>query len=119
MNRSKRVALLLVTILALAPVSSADKHGIIETEESDLEEYYQQIDDLLNRWEIPGGQLAVLHNGSFVMRESFGFADVENNFPVENNSKFRIASLSKAITAASILTLIEDRSLTLDDKMVD
>ncbi|MCH2441108.1 MAG: beta-lactamase family protein [Candidatus Thalassarchaeum sp.] len=119
MNRSKRVALLLVTILALAPVSSADKHGIIETEESDLEEYYQQIDDLLNRWEIPGGQLAVLHNGSFVMRESFGFADVENNFPVENNSKFRIASLSKAITAASILTLIEDRRLTLDDKMVD
>ncbi|MED5231911.1 MAG: serine hydrolase domain-containing protein [Candidatus Thermoplasmatota archaeon] len=119
MNNSKRVALLLVTTLVFAPFSSADKHGIIETEESDIEEYHQQIEELLSRWQIPGGQVVVLHNGSFVMTESFGFADVENNIPVGNNSKFRIASLSKAITAASILTLIEDGSLSLDDKMVD
>jgi CubicO group peptidase (beta-lactamase class C family) len=38
---------------------------------------------------------------------------------VENHSIFRIASLSKAVTSASILTLIQDGTLTLEDKMVD
>ena len=119
MNRAKRCALLLVALMLLMPFSSAEKEGLPDPEESDLEQFNQEIVELLDRWDIPGAQLVVMHNGSLVYRQGYGMSDVEAGAPVENNSRFRLASLSKAVTSASILTLIQDGTLTLEDKMVD
>ena len=119
MNRAKRCALLLVALMLLMPFSSAEKEGLPDPEESDLEQFNQEIVELLDRWDIPGAQLVVIHNGSLVYRQGYGMSDVEAGAPVENNSRFRLASLSKAVTSASILTLIQDGTLTLEDKMVD
>ena len=46
-------------------------------------------------------------------------SDSESATNVTADSKFRIASLSKAVTSAGILTLIQDGTISLDDKMVD
>ena len=119
MDRTKRCSLLLVALMLLMPFSSAEKEGLPDPEESDLEQFNQDIVDLLDRWDIPGAQLAVMHNGSLVYRQGYGMSDVEASAPMGNNSIFRIASLSKAVTSASILTLIQDGTLTLEDKMVD
>ncbi len=119
MERNKRCALLLVALMLLMPLSSAEKGELPDPEESDLDQFNQDIIDLLDRWDIPGAQLAVMHNGSLVYRQGFGMSDVESSTPVDNDSRFRVASLSKAVTSASILTLIQDGTLTLEDKMVD
>jgi len=63
---------------------------------------------------IPGASVAVGVDGELVWAEGFGWADVENRVPVDPASKFRIASISKALTAAAVAQLHEEGRLDLD-----
>jgi len=72
--------------------------------------------ELMARWELPGGQLAVAKDGRLVFNRGYGLADVEADEPVQPDALFRIASVSKAITAVAILELVDDGLLALDDK---
>jgi N-acyl-D-amino-acid deacylase len=65
--------------------------------------------------EVPGAALAVAKNGELVYARGFGYADVEGKIPVQPASLFRIASLSKPITAVAVLQLVEAGKLKLDD----
>ena len=73
-------------------------------------------DIITGSWGIPGGALAVVKDGRLVYARGFGLADKENNQPVQPESLFRIASISKPVTSVSILKLMEDGKLNLDDK---
>ena len=64
--------------------------------------------ELQIRQKTPGGALAVAKDGRLVYAKGFGLGDVVNNAPVEATSLFRIASLSKPITAVAILKLAQD-----------
>ena len=64
----------------------------------------------------PGGALAVAKDGRLVYAKGFGLGDVVNKAPVEPTSLFRIASLSKTLTAVAILKLAQDGKLDLDAK---
>jgi N-acyl-D-amino-acid deacylase len=66
--------------------------------------------------EIPGAAAAVTKNGRLVYARGFGWADVENREPVQPTSLFRIASISKPITAVAVLQLVERGKLTLEEK---
>lgn len=68
------------------------------------------------RLKTPGGALAVAKDGRLVYAKGFGLGDVVNKAPVEPASLFRIASLSKPITAVAILRLVQDGKLDLDAK---
>jgi N-acyl-D-amino-acid deacylase len=72
------------------------------------------MEGLLQRWGLPGAQLAVGHDGMLVYNAAFGLADVEAAEPVTTGSRFRIASVSKTITAVGILHLVDQGALTLD-----
>jgi N-acyl-D-amino-acid deacylase len=73
------------------------------------------LPDLMARWQLPGGQLALAKDGRLVLDRGYGLADVERGEPVLPTSLFRIASVSKAITAVAILTLVDAGQLALDD----
>lgn len=81
------------------------------------------FDDLMKAFleeqKIPGAALAVTRNGKLVYSRGFGYADVENKVPVEPGSLFRIASISKSITAVAILQLVEQGKLHLDRRVVE
>ena len=64
----------------------------------------------------PGGALAVVKDGRLVYAKGFGLGDVVNKAPVEPTSLFRIASLSKPITAVAVLRLAQEKKLNLDTK---
>ena len=68
---------------------------------------------------IPGAALAVSREGKLVYSRGFGLANIEKKQPVEPTTRFRLASLSKPITAAAILTLVRDDKLRLNEKLVD
>ena len=71
--------------------------------------------DLMARWQLPGGQVALAKDGRLVLNRGYGLADVERAEPVQPTSLFRIASVTKAITAVAILTLVDAGTLALDD----
>jgi N-acyl-D-amino-acid deacylase len=54
-----------------------------------------------------------------VYARGFGHADVEKQEPVRPASLFRIASVSKPVTAAAVLHLVEKGRLKLDDKVFE
>jgi N-acyl-D-amino-acid deacylase len=74
---------------------------------------------LLKQTEVPGGALAVAKNGRIVYNRGFGYADRDKKEPVLPSSLFRIASISKPLTAVAVLQLVEKNKLKLDDKVFD
>jgi serine beta-lactamase-like protein LACTB len=63
---------------------------------------------------VPGTSAAVAVDGRVVWAEGFGLADVENQVPALPRTRFRIASISKAVTAAAVGLLYQEGRLDLD-----
>lgn len=76
-----------------------------------------EVDALMQAYqgEVPGASVLVLRDGQPVLRRSYGLADLEARIPATAATNYRLASVSKQFTAASILLLAEDGKLTLDD----
>jgi len=55
--------------------------------------------EFLRQHRIPGAAVAVTDNGKLMYSAGFGYSDLSNQQPVEPGSLFRIASVSKPITA--------------------
>jgi CubicO group peptidase (beta-lactamase class C family) len=66
---------------------------------------------------IPGAAIAVVKNGKVVKTAGYGLASVEFNVPTTTETVFEIGSVSKQITAAAIMLLVEDGKINLDDKI--
>ncbi len=77
------------------------------------------IESLLAEHAIPGGQLAIARRGKVIYARGFGLADRQEQTPVQPTSLFRIASLSKPITAVAILRLVQQQKLKLEDRVDD
>ena len=73
---------------------------------------------LMHQYGVPGAALAVTRNGRLVLARGYGLADKDAGLPVLPTTPFRLASLSKPITAAAIMKLAEERRLDLDAKVV-
>ena len=79
-----------------------------------LEDFGAMMTATMTRWNLPGGQLAIAHEGRLVYNRGFGYASVEDREAVTPDMTFRIASVSKTITAVAILQLVDAGELTLD-----
>lgn len=63
---------------------------------------------------VPGLAVAVVVDGKLAWAEGFGFADLENFVPASPDTLFRLASVSKPITAVGALQLWQQGKLDLD-----
>ena len=59
----------------------------------------------------------MVKNGKPVLVKGYGFADLEEQVPVSNNSVFRVGSVTKQFTAAALLLLAEEGKISLQDKL--
>lgn len=75
------------------------------------------ITSFMRRWEITGASVAVSKNGKLVYARGFGYADKENKTETEPYNKFRIASISKLVTAVAIMKLQEEGRISVNDKV--
>ncbi|MBY0502310.1 MAG: serine hydrolase [Bryobacteraceae bacterium] len=84
----------------------------------DLALYDQAVTRILTKYQIPGAALSIAKDGRLVYTRGFGVADVETREPVQPDSLFRIASVSKPLTAVGVLKLVEDGKLTLETRVL-
>jgi len=75
------------------------------------------IQQLMAKWNVPGASIAVAKDGRLVFAKGYGMADAEKGLPVRPESLFRIASISKTITAVAVLQLAEEDRLDLEAKV--
>jgi CubicO group peptidase (beta-lactamase class C family) len=66
---------------------------------------------------IPAVSVAIVYNERLVYAQAYGYADKEANQAARPSDRYRIASISKPVTAIAILKLAEAGSLSLDDKI--
>lgn len=72
------------------------------------------MEELRNATGSPGLSAAVAVDGKVVWAEGFGLADMENQVAVSPESRFRLGSISKLLTAAAVARLVEAGKLDLD-----
>ncbi len=79
----------------------------------------QRIDQFIDRWmakgEITGGVALVARNGKVVYVTARGSMDATTKKPMQKDSIFRMASMTKPIAATAILMLVEEGKVRLDD----
>jgi N-acyl-D-amino-acid deacylase len=75
--------------------------------------------EFLSEHRVPGAAVAVTDHGRLVFARGYGYADLETKQKVTPDSLFRIASISKPITAIAILQLVDQGKLALDTKVLD
>jgi CubicO group peptidase (beta-lactamase class C family) len=64
---------------------------------------------------IPCGQLAVVRKGKLVLSRGYTYTD-DSSLTTQPASPFRIASISKPVTATAVLRLVQDGKLKLTDR---
>ncbi len=77
----------------------------------------KEAKSFLQQWNLAGMTMSVIKDGKLVYAHGFGYADVKAKQPVSPGNLFRIASVSKLITAAAIMKLVEKKAITLDSKV--
>jgi CubicO group peptidase (beta-lactamase class C family) len=75
----------------------------------------QTMRDFVAREHVPGAAWGVIIDGKLAHIGVTGLRDIASRSPVDANSVFRIASMTKSFTAMSILKLRDDGKLSLDD----
>jgi D-alanyl-D-alanine carboxypeptidase len=65
----------------------------------------------------PGAAVIAVRNGETIFRKGFGLANLELGVPIEPEMVFRIGSVTKQFTAVSVLMLMEQGKLALDDPL--
>lgn len=79
-----------------------------------------KIDKLFRRLEKEAqynGNVLVTDQGRVVFEKSYGMADLAKKKPLDRNSVFELASVSKQFTAAAILLLQQQGRLSIDDSL--
>jgi N-acyl-D-amino-acid deacylase len=110
------LALVLAMVTIATPMGARGEIQATGRAAPRLAAFDELVTRLLQKYEVPGAALAVVKEGRLVLARGYGFADVDRKEPVQPDSLFRIASLSKPFTSAAILTLVERGTLRLDDR---
>jgi CubicO group peptidase (beta-lactamase class C family) len=88
--------------------------GVAAEKKSISEAFDREVLAFMEPRQIPGGALAVVKDRRLIYAKAYGWADREKKVPARPDSLFRIASISKPITAAAIMQLVEKAKLKLE-----
>jgi len=80
-----------------------------------LEPAFRLIREAVERNEVPGAIALVAHDGKILRHEALGLRDTENQLPFTTNTLCWIASITKPVTVAAAMTLVEAGKLALDE----
>lgn len=73
--------------------------------------------EFLQQWNLAGMTMSIVKGGKLVYSHGFGYSDRETHQEVVPGNLFRVASVSKLITAVAIMKLVEKKTITLDSKV--
>ena len=116
-----RIPLLLAVLIAAVSSSAPavpqafpvpDRRARLESAFGDID---RQFTDFTKTAHVPGAAWGVIIDGELAHSGAAGVRDVISNAPVDADTVFRIASMTKSFTAMAILRLRDEGKLSLDD----
>lgn len=83
--------------------------------------YADNVDDYvktaMTKSKIPGMAVAVLRDGKVLKESTYGVASLELGAPTKLDTVYPLASMTKLFTASSIMLLVQEGQLTLDESL--
>lgn len=119
-NKSAKQDSTLIPPLSELPLSLLPVNQVTNNSDSDLPEtqrFDRIIEKFMNKWEIKGASFALMKDNRLIYCKGYGLADAEAQIPTDVKHVFRVASVSKLITAVGIMKLVEARKLRLNDQV--
>ena len=105
-----RVGLYFILCL-FAPSNYAD------IEQSRLDAAEADIQSRIDEGKLSGAVLMVAQNGRVQMHKALGYQNVEDETPMENETIFRIFSMTKPVTGTALMILHDEGRFELDDPL--
>lgn len=102
-------------VLLLVGLSCSARAATIEPEQ--LKTLDAVVEEAIAARSLPGAALAITVDGKLVASRTFGLSDVDTNSPVTRATLFRLGSISKFVTAAAVMRLVQSGKLRLTDKV--
>jgi CubicO group peptidase (beta-lactamase class C family) len=116
---NRRSAWICFAVLLSGLVEAGDPQRVLPNQVGLSAERLQRLDKVLQSYveqdQLPGSVVLVAKGGKIAHFKSFGWLDKEAKIPLENDSMFRIASQTKAITSVAIMILQERAQLLISD----
>jgi CubicO group peptidase (beta-lactamase class C family) len=109
---SKTRLLVLIFFLLLWPY--ACKHHSDEGFEAFINSFDARIPAVLEKYDVPGAAIALVHNGEVAWSKGYGFADKAKQIPVTPKTVFQTGSISKAVAAWGVMRLFQEGKINLD-----
>ncbi|MBE6569810.1 MAG: beta-lactamase family protein [Ruminococcaceae bacterium] len=98
--------------MELFPYASPSEVGLSDRLTAGID---KMAEDDIAAGEIVCAAIQVICKDKTVYKKCHGYADLENKIPLEENHIFRMASMTKPITAVCVLREMEEGRLNLDD----
>jgi CubicO group peptidase (beta-lactamase class C family) len=77
----------------------------------------KSITEVMKETNTPGISVAIIHNSEIVWTKGYGITDTETQIPVNTNTIFQAASISKPLTALAVMKLVQEGKLDLDENI--
>jgi CubicO group peptidase (beta-lactamase class C family) len=105
-------------VLLASPVTPARGQEIQGTFAPEkLERITQLMQDAVDQKRIAGGAALIARHGKIAYLQAVGMQDVKNKVPLTASTIFRIASMTKPVTAVAIMILADDGKLRVTDPL--
>ncbi len=111
-----------IIICCILLVSPSTVFGISHLERQSLKSIDDLDDVILNKMEqkhLPGLSASLVIDDVVRWQNSYGNANIEGNISVSNDTLFKIASVSKTVTASALMQLYEQGFFSLTDPIND
>jgi CubicO group peptidase (beta-lactamase class C family) len=113
----KNIFIIVISFVLLSlSMQSCAKDPAEETLVTILE---REIPRLMGAANVPGLSMAVVQDGQIFWKKAFGVKRMDTNEPVDENTMFEAASLTKTITAYAAMRLVERGELDLDKPLFE
>ena len=91
----------------------------LERKENEFKNLETEIQETVDKLNVVGLSISVIENNKISYSQGFGYADIDKSIKTDTNTIYRIASISKSITASAIMKLYEEGKFKLDDDIND
>ena len=108
----KRIFILTLILLVFWGGSLARPDGAQSLSPKELDNY---IESTMRAWKVPGLAVAIVKGDEIVFLRTHGVRQIGKALPVDEHTLFAIGSTTKAITAAAVGLLVDEKKLDWDD----
>jgi CubicO group peptidase (beta-lactamase class C family) len=111
--------LLLAIIFSIPNHVSVPENAPAPGDQYDFSALENHLQKYIDEEKIPCASVLILKNNNAVFQSFLGYQNIKDKTPVQPNTIFRLASLTKPITSIALLTLVDKGTINLEDKLSD